>query len=377
MGLSRVQRQSVGSALLAICTGSPVELMDDSEVSDAFLKAVVHHRLAPLAHVALRDSRPELAAQLRPLRDQMLYHHLRVVATLEQVAEQFNEVPWVAFKGPILSETAHPAPGIRWYQDLDLLVDPRDLRQLFGRLFGYGWQLMDTDAMLGDPSFGGEVSFRTPWDTFVDLHWATTNSAALRARFPVPVADLMGRRVTVPVAGIEVPTLEEIDTLVYLCLHACLTGATRLLHLLDIDQFIRRVTDPDQLIPRALAWGAGAPVGLVLGRARRMLGTPVPDDLYRRLKLSPGFPGLMALIDRGWPVSQVWSASSMPRRIAMNVRASALHTVGLVGVTSAIRIATRFRHIRKPEWSAASPERVDQYLSKVEATTWAGVGGSR
>lgn len=366
MGLSRVQRQSVGSALLAICTGSPVELMDDSEVSDAFLKGVVHHRLAPLAHVALRDSRPELAAQLRPLRDQMLYHHLRVIATLEQVAEQFNEVPWVVFKGPILSETAHPAPGIRWYQDLDLLVDPRDLRQLFGRLFEYGWQLMDTDAMLGDPSFGGEVSFRTPWDTFVDLHWATTNSAALRARYPVPVADLIGRRVTVPVAGIEVPTLEEIDTLVYLCLHACLTGATRLLHLLDIDQFIRQVTDPDQLIPRALAWGAGAPAALVLGRAHRVLGTPVPAHLNRRLELTPGFGSLMTMIDRGWPVSQVWSGSSMPRRVARHVRPSAVRTLGTIGLTSARRLPSRFRRMGKPEWTPASTDGIEAYLSKVE-----------
>lgn len=367
MGLSRFQRQSVGDALVALCTGSPIELADGEEVATSFLRAVTYHRLAPLAHVMLRDRYPELSEQFKPMRDHVLFHHLRVAATLERIGEQLHGVPWVVFKGPVLSESAHPVPGIRWYQDLDLLVAPQHLRAVCERLFAQGWQLRDTDAMLGDPSFGGEISLRSPWGTFIDLHWAMTNSAALRRKYPVPTADIIGRRVTVSVAGSEVPTLEHVDTVVYLCLHACLTGATRLLHLMDIDRLIRQVDDPDRIISRALSWEAAAPVALVLGRAHQLLGTPMPARLRRRLGLSAPFAWLMSVVDRGWPVSLVWSGSSMPRRIAMHVRPSALRTLAAVGAASAVRLATRFRRASRSEWMPASASGIDAYLSKVEA----------
>lgn len=373
MRLSPQQRRSVGDALVALCIGRPVELAGSEEVAEVFLHAVTYHRLAPLAHVMLRQSHPELSKRLKPVRDQMLFHHLRIVATLERIDEQLDGVPWVVFKGPVLSELAHPVPGIRWYQDLDLLVAPENLRGVCERLFAQGWQLRDSDAMLSDPSFGGEISMRSPWGTFIDLHWAMTNSAAKRARYPVSTADILARRVMVPVAGSEVPSLDESDTLAYLCLHACLTGGTRLLHLVDIDHLIRRVADVSMVLSRALDWRAAAPLALVLGRARRLLGTPVPDDLYQVLNLSEGFARLMAVVDRGWPISLVWSGSSMPRRIATHVRTGAARTLGAVGLASARQVGARFRRVRAAELTPPSQEGIDAYLTKVEAAASAGI----
>ena len=77
------------------------------------VRAVRFHRIAPLAHVALRDVRPDLAALLREDRDHALTHHVRVTTSLAAISSTLADVPWLAFKGPVLSELLHPVAGLR------------------------------------------------------------------------------------------------------------------------------------------------------------------------------------------------------------------------------------------------------------------------
>ena len=72
-------------------------------IEDELVRAVRFHRIAPLAHVALRDARPDLAALLREDRDRALMHHVRVTTTLAAVSNTLADLPWATFKGPVLS----------------------------------------------------------------------------------------------------------------------------------------------------------------------------------------------------------------------------------------------------------------------------------
>src|SRR5699024_9176096 len=97
--------------LVAICRGTAVCVPDD----DAVVTAARHHRIAPLAHVRLREAAPAAARTLQADRDAAKSLHIRSSMLLAHVDEVLGDIPWVVFKGPVLSELAHPVAGLRSY----------------------------------------------------------------------------------------------------------------------------------------------------------------------------------------------------------------------------------------------------------------------
>ncbi|WP_028652933.1 nucleotidyltransferase domain-containing protein [Nocardioides halotolerans] len=339
-------------------------------IADGLVRAVRFHRIAPLAHVALRETRPELAALLREDRDSALTHHVRATTSLEAVASVLGDVRWVVFKGPVLSETLHPATGLRSYGDLDLLVAPGDLRTACERVLGAGWQPLATRHDLLNDEVTGELEVGRPGSTLVDLHWSLVLSETMRRRFHVPTAGLLARSTPLTIGSVSARTLDPADTLVHLCHHAAFSAAMRLLHLLDVDQAARRIDDWQAVADRARSWGAVAQVGLVLGRARRVLGTPVPADLDRRLGLSRGFGVLVSTIDAASPTAAVRREASWPRRVARAARPSATRTAAAALRNGLVGAVDRARPARAPESSAAARrEDVEAWIAAVEVVS--------
>jgi hypothetical protein len=339
-------------------------------IEDELVRAVRFHRIAPLAHVALREVRPDIAAVLREDRDQALMHHVRVTTTLAAVSSTLADLGWATFKGPVLSETLHPVPGLRSYGDLDVLVAPADLREAGERLFGAGWQPLATPEDLLNGEVTGEIELARTGGAVVDLHWSLVLSETLRRRFTAPTPELLTRSSPLLIGPVEVRTLDPIDTLVHLCHHAAFSGAVRLVHLLDVDQAARRIQDWDEVVRRARSWGAGAQVVLVLGRSRRVLDTPVPRDLDRRLGLSGAFGALVSTVDRIWPIPAVRNEASWPRRVARAARPTATATA----IRSLQNAALGAVHRARPAPAAeplppATHDDVEAWFSAVEAVT--------
>lgn len=365
-----VARTAAGRALddlLVDLCGGVASVPADGVDADALASAVRYHRIAPLAHVALRGTRPDLAEPLRQDRDRAVFHHLRATAVLGQVDEVLDGIPWVAVKGPVLSEFAHPVHGIRSYRDLDVVVAPASLRRACERLFDVGWRVIDTVETLRHPSLPGEIVVGNEARLLVDLHWAMVHSASLRERFRLPTEAILERRVAGSSGRTRIWHPDPADSLIHVCLHAALAGATRLLHVLDADQLARQVDDWDAVVRRAREWGATATTAVVLGRARSLFGTPVPADLRRMLGLSAGFAALTRAVDRGWPVSGVRADSSMPRRVSMGIRDGAAATALAVVRNSVAHFGQTLRQPDPQErLGRADPATVAAYLDAVD-----------
>jgi hypothetical protein len=335
---------------------------------DELVRAVRFHRIAPLAHVALRDVRPDLAALLRDDRDRALMHHVRATTTLAAIGSTLTGLRWVTFKGPVLSESLHPLAGLRSYGDLDILVDPTDLREACERLLGTGWQVLATPDDLLNGEVTGELEIARAGSVMVDLHWSLVLSETLRRRFPLPTYALLARSTPATIGAVEVRTLDATDTFVHLCHHAAFSGAVRLVHLLDVDQAARRIEDWDDVAGRARSWGAGAQVGVVLARASRVLGTPVPRDFHRRLGLSPAFKSVLSAVDVVWPAAGVRREASWPRLVARAARPSATATAARTLQNAVLGAVNRARPTPAVEQrTGASRDDVDAWVSAVEA----------
>jgi hypothetical protein len=134
-----------------------------------------------------------------------------------------------------------------------------------------------------------ELSFQLPNGTALDLHWHLLNSRRRRQAFPLDMDAVLARRRAVPVAGLTVPALSEVDQLLHLALHACLSGGHRLQWLKDLERGAAATADWETVVARARASATGLPVALVLERARDVLGAAVPLEVLDALAPRTGW----------------------------------------------------------------------------------------
>lgn len=335
--------QQVARALTDVCRGGEPRVPAGSAFADALVRAARHHRVAPLAHVRLRPGHPALAARLAEDRDHALAHHVRTAMVLGELNRVLGDIPWVTFKGPVLSETAHPVAGLRAYRDLDVLVAPSSLRAAASRLRGAGWAVADLSDMLRNPETPGEMHWLSPAGILVDLHWSMVNMASRRRLVAVPTQELLERRVRVRVGLHDVWTLDPADTLVHVALHAALTGGNKLVWLLDVDQLVRRKPDWPEVARRARDWRAAPHLALMLRRSARVLGTPCPPGLDRMLGTSVAFRAVADVTDVLSPVPRLTREASLARLVARAARPGAVRTVGAAARGVARNVGGRLR----------------------------------
>lgn len=359
--------RSVSRALVSVACGETPEI-DAAVRADPteLVTALRYHRLAPLAHTLLRDGGDELAELVRMDRDAVVALHLHATTLLGHLGDLLDDVPWVVFKGPVLSELAHPVPGLRSYHDLDLLVDPRDLRRVSTRLLEAGWTIADYDDMLRNPEVPGEMHWRSPSGMLMDLHWSMINTLDRRRRLAVPTAELLRRRQRVRLGFSSTWILDPADGLVHVCLHAALTGANKLIYLVDAQLTAARVTDWPEVGRRANLWKAAPHLALVLRRARSSLGGDLPEGLDRLLGTSAAFRGLTTAVDRLAPVHHARTEPGVARLVARAVQPGALRTAA-ASARSGVRYVFDRRQTTQRGRVEASPEALQLYLHRVEA----------
>ncbi len=370
MGLQRFAPASssrVSAALTLACRGGWVDgELTAAEVAELVVASRLH-RVAPLVHIATREPAPAVSELVRQDRDDAFGRNLAAPLVLGELGRVLDDIRWLTFKGAVLSLTAHPAPGLRTFTDIDALVAPASLRSACERLAAAGWKLLDYDDMLAARPLPGEMHWLSPFGLGVDLHWSMINLESRRIRFSIPVESLIERRTTVSLGLAEVPALDPLDALVHVCVHSSLDGANRLLQLVDADALARQVTDWTQLAARAKEWRAGAQVWLVLSRSRALLDTPVPADLATLLGVPGGLRAFLSAVDRVTPVATVRSEHGFARLVARALRPG-LAATGAAVVRNAVQGV--FHRIRPPaarqDRIPARPETVQAFLAEVE-----------
>ena len=159
------------------------------------------------------------------------------------------------------------------------------------------------DLSTQDPH-AGELHLLGPLGLQVDLHWHLVNQPHLRSRLRLSTDRLLGRTVRRDLAGSEVPVLDDVAALLHLGVHGWKSGANRLRYFKDVQMFLLdRKVDTDEVVRLAGESRTGLGVALVLDRAHRLLGAPVPDGLVRRLAApGHGYLGLVRAVDAVDPV---------------------------------------------------------------------------
>ena len=192
-------------------------------------------------------------------------------------------VPWVAVKGPVLADHWYTSPGQRSFVDLDVVVDPAGFSEALSSLQDAGAELLDRNFTHALAQRRAELMLRLPHGTTLDLHWHVLNAPELRAQLPVSIGGMLGRRKTVRIEELSVPTFDTVDTLLHLCLHTVLSGGQKLSWYRDLQQVVKTGVPWEELVERTAIARAGVIVAVALERATRLARSDVPPDLIPRL----------------------------------------------------------------------------------------------
>lgn len=315
------------------------------------LAATAHHRVASFVHLALRGLDgldPAAAAALERTYRAGIEHHLRALGDLAGFGRCMAAagIPWVTLKGPVLAETVYTRPDLRLYSDLDVLVPRASFPAAIDALRAGGAELLDRNWDLILREERGQLHVRLRNGTVADVHWHVVNRGHTRSSALVPVGDLVERARPVPIAGGFVPTLERVDSLLHLCLHAGMDGGGRLLSLKDIERTISSSPpDWDELAVRAYTWRINILVGAVLQRARRVVGADVPDPVLHLLLPSRGWRAVTVTVDRRWPVERLDRPAAAPMLFTRALRGGAAGS--LAAAADHVRGQARLRAVRR------------------------------
>ncbi|MFN2556763.1 MAG: nucleotidyltransferase family protein [Nitriliruptorales bacterium] len=328
-----------------------------------YLREAARH--APCLH-------PQVRTLLETRYDEAVRSHLRALADLALLRRVLDEarVPWAVVKGPVLAETVYPRFDLRAYRDLDVLVAPTAFPDALRALESAGASLFERNWTLLLGGMKGQIHLTLPHGSFCDLHWHLLHDREVREAYRLPTAALLRRARGVVLGGVGATSLDPPDAVVHLAVHACLSGADRLVWLKDLDETLRRVPLPwDEVVSRAQAAGAGLAVAAVLGLVGRVLATPLPSGVVDALDPRGVWQRIVSAAARLSPPQVATGDGSALRLVMRSTRPTLASSLRQV----AVRSVAWSRHPRSSSLQARmalrDPSRADsaQYASGKES----------
>jgi hypothetical protein len=229
------------------------------------------------------------------------WHLLRTLETAQELADvarefQLHGIPFALFKGAAVSIQLYGRLAAREYNDLDLIVPPSDIARAEALLSARGYR-----PKFAEPRFRrffqghqGQTALRRDGGTVdLDLHWTFSGSFL---PFPLRDDEIWDRLTSVPVAGVDVPTLAPADTVLLLAGHGTKEGWRSLMWLRDFAFAVERWRDLDwaAIHRRACCNGCGDSVLLACALAEQVLDSPVPPALAQAIANSDRVAALVA-----------------------------------------------------------------------------------
>jgi hypothetical protein len=229
---------------------------------------------------------PEVLESLRPHFRRNVERNLFLTGELFRILEHLEKcsVPALAFKGPVLAWWLYDHPGLREFQDLDILVNERDLPRACASLEALEYHA-DTGRSGNTKivSSGGQMSLlRANPMAVVDLHWELAPCAM---GLGYNSASVLPRAQLVPLTGRLVPTFGAEDQILFCALHGGKHGWAKLAWLADLSALIEnRPPDWTRLLEDARRMRLSRALHSALWLAWDLLGTPLPAQVWRVLE---------------------------------------------------------------------------------------------
>jgi hypothetical protein len=210
--------------------------------------------------------------------------NLAIAAECRELLQTFQEarVPLLFVKGLTVGSLGYRSPPLKMGWDIDLLIDPNDLKPAAKMLSRLGYTLR-LPTNLADLQGWHKQSKESVWykdDCFnVELHTRLADNQRL-----IPTIDVHSPRQLVDVApGVSLPTLAEEELIAYLAVHGASSAWFRLKWISDFAALVEGRTGEEvgRLYRRSQDLGAARASGQALLLADILFGTLSPAPALR------------------------------------------------------------------------------------------------
>jgi hypothetical protein len=261
------------------------------------LPLVSHHVAASFGPTLPTWAREELHARARAVvgRNLMMTSELiRVVRRLES-----SGIPALAYKGPSLAVTAYGSLGLRSFDDLDLLVPRRHVREAARLLIEDGYRPVYRLTPAQEAAY-----FRTQCeyiverdDVRIELHWEIVPRYFSWA---VDLDRLWARAAPTVLAGATLRTLGAEDLLLVLCAHGSKHCWERLEWVASFAEVVRGApaldwTDVRDTVRRS---GASRMLAVALALVRDLMEVDLPQPAREHVDRDPAARALAGEVSR-------------------------------------------------------------------------------
>jgi hypothetical protein len=263
-----------------------------------FLRVIQRHGVVGLVNDGLARVQPEMpssiAHTIRAEARISARKSLTMAAEAVRLQALFDDAGVVVLflKGASLGVLAYGNLGLRDGKDIDLLVSKAELLAATAVVKRAGYRRFDPPPDIGDGQMRWLMSFRKDLGfvhentgLHIELHWqlflnphAMEQASAMAASRVIPMTATTGLR-----------TLGEEDLFAYLCVHGALHWWYQLKWLADIGALLAAAPEggAERFYRGAEARGAGRAAAQAMLLCQRLLDTPLPIRLMKKLGESP------------------------------------------------------------------------------------------
>lgn len=263
---------------------------------DIFLEIVQHHKLVPQLYPILKNHCENLPDDVFTRFQQLFKHHhlhiLKLSGELARLSKLFdaNGIAWMSIKGPALSVQLYGDIAARQAHDIDILIDEKDLEKTIKLLSQDGY-VASYDPSVFNPTqirfwrkYYKDAFFTHPSrNIYLELHWRMVTDSKIFN--DINFFENMQR---VTVGSSNIPVMEDLTNIVYLCYHSACHAWRRLFWLWDMAAIIQKST-PDQMtliIEKIDHYGLTQMLGQTGFLANMLFGIDIPSPL-KKITLLP------------------------------------------------------------------------------------------
>lgn len=261
------------------------------------------HKVAPLVFNSLEQINtkaipPETLDKFGTFFKEITCRNLFLACELLKIYKIFDseQIPMIPFKGITLAASAYGNLALRYFGDLDMLIEEKNLSRAIEIFTELGYPTpkqiaeIEEKPFLRFSNFHESGYYKGAFDIIdrkrqiaLELHWTLFSKS-----FPFPVAfqDLWQRREYVELAGDKIPQFAAEDLLIYLCVHSSRHCWSSLNWICDVAELIRANPQLDwqQVESKARQWGCLRMLCMGLLLARDLLDTSLPENIEQLLE---------------------------------------------------------------------------------------------
>jgi len=271
-----------------------------------------YHGLIPLFYWTIKEFQdrvdPDFFQVIHGEFKKNACRNLSLTQELIKIIQCFEaeNIPVLAFKGPVLAQTVYQNLGLRQFVDLDVLI-PSDCVSQASKLLikqGYqpqfefkGWQEKRYTQIRFEHNF-----YSSEKDLCIDLHWSLISSALSFHEQPQRIWEDKTYQEQVQLGNKTVLTLSPEALLLFLCVHGAKHDWSHVSWVCDIAELLNRYQDLNwQWIDQKMGHlGTQTMLELGLWLAWTYLDARIPEKWVKRLESNPKIQELGQLVEGQW-----------------------------------------------------------------------------